>query len=132
MTLVIAAAGARMVPEQGPDIGPAEENYSSQGYGHGYDTGNVTDQGQRAVHGNFTSPQGRLHGPPPGNMTEINDTILGPYPWDWQGKEAGNMTGLQGNFTDPPPIPKNWTLSGNATEVNLTGPPPWADHGHCR
>ena len=129
MTLVIAAAGAIMVPDQGADPGQAGENFPGPGSGHGYDTGNVTDQGQRAVGGNLTSPGGRLHGPPPGNMTEINGTILEPYPGNGQGNETGNMTGLQSNFTRPPPVSMNRTWSGNATEGNLTGPPPGADHG---
>ena len=127
MTLVIAASGARMVPEQGPDPGRSEENFPGPGFGHGNVTFNETDQELRAVQGNLTGSMERMHGPPPGNLSEMNSTIIGPR--NGGGDGAGNTTGFSGNFTSPPPGSGNRTFFGNATELNVSGPPPWADHG---
>ena len=127
MTLVIGAAGARVAPGQGPDPKLAGEYSPGPWSGHGNYTVNQTGPERGAVQGNLTSHPARLHGPPPGNMTELNGTIIDP--WNGGGDGTGNMTGFHGNFTSPPPEHENRTFTLNITGVNVTGPPPWADHG---
>ena len=115
MSLVLGTVGARMDPGQGPDLDPSGDTFSRPGPGNGNYAVNATEQG------NLTAPPGGFRGPPPGNLTEINGTMMRPS----HGKrEAGNTTVLFGNFTSPPPIPGNRTWSGNATDGNLTPPPP--------
>jgi len=119
MSLVLGTVGARMDPGQGPDLDPSGDTFPGPGPGNGNDAVNVTGQG------NLTGPPGGFRGLPPGNLTEINGTIMRPS----HGRgEAGNTTGLFGNFTSPPPIHGNRTWSGNATHGNLT--PPLPRHGN--
>ncbi|GEM_PF-5183466 len=118
MSLVLGTVGARMDPGQGPYLDPSGDTFPGPGPGNGHDAVNATEQG------NLNGPPGGFRGPPPGNLTEINGTMMRPS----HGKgQAGNTTVLFGNFTSPPPIQGNRTWSGNATDGNLT-PPPMPDH----
>lgn len=129
MALVIATVSGTMVPEQGPDQGWVKDEFPGSGSGRGFDMVNVTEHGQSPARGNSTSPPLPLHGAANMNMSELNGTITRPYLWNGQGYGSENMTGFQGNFTSPPPMPENLTWSGNRSDGNLTGPWPGADHG---
>jgi len=128
MTLVVAAAGSTMVPEQGPDQGRGMDNFPGQGSGQGFDMLNVTEHGQSPVHGNSTNPPRSMYGAAKVNMTALNGTIIGPYPRDGQRQGSENMSGFQGNFTSSPPMLENLTWPGNIGDGNLTSPWLGADH----